>query len=666
MIAHVRRHPHATLGARADALAADPAVEATPEQAVAYLDALVGHGLLRFRSFVPEQLADWDAPLGAALAAIDDDHARRVAAVLAEVRALADCYAATDVSAREALAERVRAALLTAFTDLGLAAELPRALPVFEDASTAARLHVARGPAVDAALARLAEWVALTQPLAHPRAEQATMRHFFDAYYGMQERPAVQVPLLRFYEEFYREHFKGHLEKERAARRRPDDPELRDYDVGNPFGLARVRALREASARLVDVLRERWAAAPDAEAIALEPDDVREALGDLASEPPPPVCRSASTFAQLVPPAAGANAGAAAGALVMPNGQYFVGFGKYFSRFLYMLPETLQARVLADNAALAGGDVLAEVCGDAHFNANLHPPLLPWEISYPTGESASHAGQVPGAALDVTPDPDDAHALRLVDRRTGQRVLPVDLGFLNPQMRPPLYQLLMRFTPGGTFGLMPPETPEPPRPALAEPDAAPVEPPLGPRVVYRPRVVFGGALVLARRRWTVPGVLVPRQEAAEDDGDYLVRVDGWRRAHGLPVEGYVRVVPELGPGRPGAPNTAPGTAADAAPEAETGPDTGVADGVRQRPADRPSRDWHKPQYLDFASPLFVRLFSRIAGELPAFRLHIEERYPGPDALPTFGGEAYVSELVLQVDLPTMSSSAVPAPAAASV
>jgi hypothetical protein len=66
---------------------------------------------------------------------------------------------------------------------------------------------------------------------------------------------------------------------------------------------------------------------------------------------------------------------------------------------------------------------------------------------------------------------------------------------------------------------------------------------------------------------------------------------------------------------------------------------------------RQSRDFYKPQYIDFASPLLVQLFSRITSKLPNFIVTLEEQLPEPDGLPTFGGEHFTSELILQLDFP---------------
>ncbi len=65
----------------------------------------------------------------------------------------------------------------------------------------------------------------------------------------------------------------------------------------------------------------------------------------------------------------------------------------------------------------------------------------------------------------------------------------------------------------------------------------------------------------------------------------------------------------------------------------------------------PRRDWHKPQFIDFSSPLLTGLFARLAGPAKHLRLVVEEEYPVPDDAPgttdRAGDDTHVTEVVLQ-------------------
>jgi hypothetical protein len=50
-----------------------------------------------------------------------------------------------------------------------------------------------------------------------------------------------------------------------------------------------------------------------------------------------------------------------------------------------------------------------------------------------------------------------------------------------------------------------------------------------------------GRLVVRRARWLVPAHLFPLKSNGERDGAYLLRVDAWRRVHGLPEEIFLSV-----------------------------------------------------------------------------------------------------------------------------
>jgi len=733
-----------TLGELIGALCEDPQIEATPEEAEAYLDKLIEIGFLRFHTGIREQDADWDLPFRALLDGIDDDHARQSSALLSELRGVVERYTDAEVGERARMIEEMHALLTAAIEAMEIQQRLRRDMPFYEDATSAARAEAALTPALRRTFERWSQWARLTSRVAWPRSELATMRHFFDDYYGNSS----SVPLLVFYEDFYREHFKAHVEKEAKARAGVKDEALEGYNVGNPFELEFVKRLGTARDAIGEVLRRKWFESPEAERIDLSADEVEEALRGV--ENTSGVCRSMGTFACLAP----ADEAGGDPLLVLQGGSYTAGFGKYFSRFLYMLPDDVQEQVRRENAALTD-DLLAEICGDAQFNANLHPPLLKWEISYPTGESGAAEEQLRSSDIGVEPDPDDPSSLRLVHAPTGRRVVPVDLGFLNPRMRPPLYQLVSRFTPPAMFGPPIPESPAPrpaPRPAppatdtveapadtadadtaaadtaavdggdagatvreqggedakdapraaaegaasegeAAAPEgeapAAPAEPaaPPQPRIVVRPRVTYEGALVLARRRWMVPGSLFPQREPHEAAADFFLRANRWRREAGIPETCYIRInpLPEPPAAKPGADPAAAQAEADAdaeaqaaaaagevpgydapaeehaeeeheeAPQAEGGEAAEGAEGAQKtppKPRTAGSRDLHKPQFIDFGNPLLVGLLGKMGANLKAWQALVEERLPARDGLPRHEGEAYASEVVVQLYFPS--------------
>jgi hypothetical protein len=653
-------------------LAARPEVEASPEEVAAYVRRLLEIGLLKFRLGIGEQEADWDGPLAELLRSASGAGADNVRRLLAHLREGRDAFERAPVERRAELLDESKAVMRETCARLLDRVRLPTDIPFYEDCAGEAALEIP-GTEVAAAASDLAAWVRLTARLAWPRSEKATMRHFFDGYYA-DER---SVPLLRFYEDYYREHFKEQLERQRRLERglppaaaEPEHDEEGDgeerghgggdaaVDVHNPFGLEVVTAMDDASRAFERLLAERWRDRPRAEEIELTVVELEELLGAVP-EPRHP-CISSTAFVQPLP-----GCGRGGGTALFCCG-LLRGFGKYFSRFLHVLPDELRADLAAHHDRLTG-ELLAEISADGAFNANLHPPVLRWEIGYPTSDCGYDQGQILVSDLVVEAHPGDPHALALRHVPSGKPVVALDLGFQNPSMRPPLYQLLSTFAPASNFM---PRIPQTPAAEAAAAEHAPAGPPgasASPpdRVGYRPRVRFGDALILSRRRWSVPHALYPRRLANETDWEHFLRVQHWRRERGIPREVFLSIYPPAPvrapapPAEAAAPATAeerekaegeapPPAAAEAEPPAEAAAET---------PASRtptPPRRGHtyKPQYIDFDNPLLIDLFGRALENLDGFDAYLYERLPAREHLPAAGDDRYATELVLQVDVRT--------------
>jgi hypothetical protein len=330
--------------------------------------------------------------------------------------------------------------------------------------------------------------------------------------------------------------------------------------------------------------------------------------------------------------------------------------------------------VFADTNAMSD-EYRAEICGDSYFNANLHPALTQWVISYPTAETAVGDHQLSCNALSVVRAVDDSNALTLVHVPDGKRVVPLDLGFLSPARRPPLYQLLSKFSSFSAFNIRFPESLD----ASRAPDGSDASDSLNDvpdRVEHRPRITVEGTIVLARRRWRIPRSLFPIKHAREDDVGYFIRANAWRHEHGVPTQVYVRVIPLatkaiVATGDDGTDDTlrdhVVATPIDAGETFEVSDEVlegGLAFDVSEAKATSvkmPSHDYIKPQFIDFHSPLLVDLFGRIASTLPSFMVVIEERLPALDGLPLADGKPYVTELILQLDTQATDSSYACAP-----
>lgn len=580
-----------------ETLCRHPQIEASLAEATAYINKLVAIGFVRFRTGIREQEADWDRPLINILECIDHPVTAQISTLLRQLRVISTQYATASLTERSPLIGQSRKLVKETFTALGIA--LPDTkVPFYEDCSAQSELVVPR-ESYRLAIEHLQTFTALLRTIGWPRGEQITMRHFFEQTYGREK----SIPLLQFYETFYREHFKAHLERERDQQR-GQKQEGDHYDLRNPFKQPLIDQIMAAQNKLTQRLTALWQANPTAVQIDVTHADFADALADV-----PPVSVNASSlsvFVQLIP----ALDATGDPAFVMPNGSQSLGFGKYFSRFLYMFPQEVQEQIVTDNVALTD-DYVAEICGDAGFNANLHPPLLDWEISYPTGESGSAESQIRTADLMVACDPENPHTLALFVRDSGKRVIPVDLGFLNPRMRPPLYQLLSRFTRPANQTLVLPKTLSGKRSEAEDPE-----------ISYRPRIVYEGALVLGRRQWSMPTACFPMVRPQEQADAYFLRVNRWRKAQGIPETVFMRVRNQ----------------------------GYFSNSKRKRkPNGAHSRDMYKPQFIDFRAPLLVELFGRTGFGLEKFTVTLEECLPDHTHHISHDGEQFATELIVQLN-----------------
>jgi hypothetical protein len=81
-------------------------------------------------------------------------------------------------------------------------------------------------------------------------------------------------------------------------------------------------------------------------------------------------------------------------------------------------------------------------------------------------------------------------------------------------------------------------------------------------------------------------------------------------------------------------------------EVNTKPVTAVSPAKGQ--AGRRSKDFRKPQYIDFESPLLVKLFEHAPGDLAEYSVVFEECLPAASSAVRWHDQSYLTECVLQL------------------
>ena len=133
-------------------------------------------------------------------------------------------------------------------------------------------------------------------------------------------------------------------------------------------------------------------------------------------------------------------------------------------------------------------------------------------------------------------------------------------------------------------------------------------------LIYLPRVVVEGQLVLQRRQWFIPRALLPYWEGGELPSAYLFRLQEWRKALDIPRYCF---------------------------------STLHARNIKtNQPLEGLKNDDYKPQYLDFQHSFLLTAWERQLKRVPEL-LKLEEMLPAPQQLLRIEGKPYATETIVQ-------------------
>jgi hypothetical protein len=291
----------------------------------------------------------------------------------------------------------------------------------------------------------------------------------------------------------------------------------------------------------------------------------------------------------------------------------FPGYGKMTSRFLHLFPDKVTNETRKWNYKFSEDSIIAENIDSGIMNFNLHPDLMPYEISIPGGNFVLKTeNRIPISRLIVNFNKDE-RCLQLVDEELKKRVYAFDLGFQGYGGRSELFKFLENFT---LSKLIFPHTLVGKINELIKPQIKYFNGNKGFINVF-PRIYYNDKILIARKKWIIPKSLLPIKNQTEKESEYFAKLKRWCGEMGLPDEVFVKYNSQTTP---------------------------VTDKVKQKKYF--SRDDYKPQYINFNNPFLVRLFEKNL-EKVIDTLKISEMMPGSDQLLMIDNKKYVSEFVVQ-------------------
>ncbi len=626
-------------------------IDAKEKEIESYIDRLIEIGFIRFKIGIPEQEVNWTEKLLSILSNLKDKNSKKIVDLLEQLINKTKKFKTSDVNDRKKILHYLNKKIEKTFNQLNIIPDLRIDLPFYEDATADCKANIYINNQFDCIEKSLIDYIKMTRKMAYPRMEQISMRHFFEKKYKNSD---IKVTLLDFYRDFYKDHYKNHLEKLQKINyfNIETNRELENYNINNPFNLKEIEIIQQASKRINNLILTKWTKDLDAEKITISSKELGEITKSIGEVPNSPF--SVSLFSQLF----FTNSKKNETQIVISGGKYLLGFGKYFSRFMYLFGKKQQKELFENN--IESNDIIsAEICGDANFNANLHPPLFKWEIGYPTSEGGSTENEIKITDIVVEKHPINNSSLVLKHLTEEKYILPFDLGFLNPMMRPTLYQLLSKFSPPNSYTFpVPNKIPQLNKNNNSDKNKKIID---TPKIVYRPRIVFNDNIIIERRCWIIPSIEFPAIRQNENDVDYFIRINRWTRDNKIPEEVYAKInviqaKEQLVNGNDEIEQSQESSELLTNKKEETTEIIKSEKEVEKKnPEDKEkrkkySRDHYKPQYIDFRNPLLVNLFGRITVNLKNYEVHLEERYPNENDLFEYNGKKFVTEQIFQVNI----------------
>jgi len=283
------------------------------------------------------------------------------------------------------------------------------------------------------------------------------------------------------------------------------------------------------------------------------------------------------------------------------------GMGKVSGRFLPLFTPEVSVDFFNYNSQLHPTILKAEINDASSFNANIHPPLLDYELALPGGNKSypEHQQiQIDDLVLSFDQEKD------FLKLSYGEKqVYTYDLCLESFYNRSNLYQLMAHFNEEEKLFL-------PPLISLVDTHYMNPEEEQAEEILSLPRITYEKTVVIRRKTWRIKTGSIPVQQVSESDYDYFIRLNEWRLKEELPVNIFLFLRKQS---------------------------FFIKPLIRKEAKKAGLNDDYKPQFISFEQPLLIELFKRLlsrAGD----HVIIEEMLP---ELPSENQSEPVKEYLLQ-------------------
>lgn len=290
----------------------------------------------------------------------------------------------------------------------------------------------------------------------------------------------------------------------------------------------------------------------------------------------------------------------------------FPGYGKMISRFLHLFPYEFTEETRKWNKKNEGDVLFAENIDSGIMNYNLHPALMPYEISIPGGNFVLDTEKRILISELLIKYNKRENQLQLYDKLKNKIVFSFDLGFQGYGGRSELFKFLILFSKQSFIFIY----------VLVGKICEAVKP---KEMMYNgnkgkvsilPRITYNN-IIISKKEWKVPKALLPYKNQNEKESEYFTRIQKWCLDLDIPEEVFINV---------------------------TSQNQSIDD--KNKPKKSLTNIDYKPQHINFSNPFLVRLFEKSLDKVVE-NLRISEMMPGSKQLLKINNKKFVSEFVVQ-------------------